>query len=58
MKKIEDSFLEDLFYSIMDTRKEKEPSKSYEIEELPEDLKDLEKKKRARYEALKEKYRD
>jgi flagellar motility protein MotE (MotC chaperone) len=58
MKKIEDSFLEDLFYSIMDNRKEREPSKSEKVEELPEDLKDLEKKKRARYEALKEKYKD
>jgi len=58
MKKIEDNLLEDLFYSIMDNRKEREPSKSEEVEELPEDLKDLEKKKRARYEALKEKYKD
>jgi flagellar motility protein MotE (MotC chaperone) len=58
MKKIEDNLLEDLFYSIMDNRKEREPSKSDEIEEVPEDLKDLEKKKRARYEALKEKYKD
>jgi hypothetical protein len=58
MKKIEDNLLEDLFYSIMDNRKEREPSKSEEVEELPEDLKNLEKKKRARYEALKEKYKD
>ena len=59
MKKIEDNLLEDLFYSIMGGRKEREPTKSEELEqELPEDLKLLEKKKRARYEALKEKYKD
>jgi hypothetical protein len=59
MKKIEDSFLEDLFYSIMDGRKERKPAEGEELEqELPEDLKRLENKKRARYEALKEKYKD
>lgn len=59
MKKIEDNLLEDLFYSIMDNRKEREPTESEELEqELPEDLKLLENKKRARYEAIKEKYKD
>ena len=58
MKKIEDNLLEDLFYSIMNGRKEREPTESEELEqELPEDLKRLENKKRARYEAIKEKYR-
>lgn len=59
MKKVEDSFLEDLFYSIMNGRKEREPTESEELEqELPEDLKRLENKKCARYEAIKEKYKD
>jgi hypothetical protein len=57
MKKIEDNLLEDLVYSIMDSRKapKREPT---EEPELPEDLKELEEKRRARYEALLEKYRD
>jgi len=59
MKKIEDNLLEDLFYSIMNGRKEREPTESEELEqELPEDLKRLENKKRTRYEAIKEKYKD
>jgi hypothetical protein len=57
MKKIEDNLLEDLLYSIMDSRKE--PQNPPEPEpELPEDMKRLERIKRARYEALKEKYKD
>jgi hypothetical protein len=57
MKKIEDNLLEDLLYSIMDSRKEpkQEPAKK---PELPDDLKRMEDMKRARYEALLDKYRD
>lgn len=57
MKRIEDNLLEDLLYSIMDSRKEpkKEPM---EEPQLSEDMQRLENLKRARYEALKEKYKD
>lgn len=57
MKRIEDNLLEDLLYSIMDSRKEpkKEPM---EEPQLSEDMQRLENMKRARYEALKEKYKD
>jgi hypothetical protein len=57
MKKIEDNLLEDLVYSIMNSRKEpkQEPA---EKPELPDDLKRMEDMKRARYEALLDKYRD
>lgn len=57
MKKIEDNLLEDLLYSIMDSRKESKQAPIKE-EKLPEDLRQLEDLKRARYEALKEKYKD
>ena len=57
MKKIEDNLLEDLVYSIMDSRKG-EKSKTDENQELPDDLKKLEQKKKARYEALLDKYKD
>lgn len=57
MKKIEDNLLEDLVYSIMDSRKEPKRESAQEAQ-LPEDLKRLEDLKRARYEALKEKYKD
>jgi hypothetical protein len=57
MKKIEDNLLEDLLYSIMDNRKESKQEPAMEPE-LSEDMKLLEEKKRARYEALKEKYKD
>jgi hypothetical protein len=57
MKKIEDNLLEDLLYSIMDNRKESKQEPTIEPE-LPEDMKELEDLKRARYEALKEKYKD
>lgn len=57
MKRIEDNLLEDLLYSIMDSRKE--PKELPQLEpELPEDMKNLEARKRARYEALLEKYKD
>jgi hypothetical protein len=57
MKKIDDNLLEDLAYSIMDSRKESRQEPVQE-EELPEDLKKLEDKRRARYEALLNKYKD
>ena len=57
MKKIEDNLLEDLVYSIMDSRKELKQQPTPETQ-LPEDLKQLEEMKRARYEALLEKYKD
>jgi hypothetical protein len=57
MKKIEDNLLEDLLYSIMDSRKEPKQEPIPEPE-LSEDMKNLEERKRARYEALKEKYKD
>ena len=57
MKTIEDNLLEDLIYSIIDSRKE--PKQPPQVEpELPADMKELEDRKRARYEALKEKYKD
>jgi hypothetical protein len=57
MKTIEDNLLEDLLYSIMDSRKEpKSPPPSEP--KLPDDLQQLEDLKRARYEALLEKYKD
>lgn len=57
MKELDDNLLNSLLWSIMESRKEpkQEPS---EVPELPEDLKRLEEMKRARYEALKEKYKD
>lgn len=57
MKRIEGNLLEDLVYSIMDSRKEPKNPPPQEPE-LPEDLKQLEDLKRARYEALLEKYKD
>jgi hypothetical protein len=49
--------LNDIFYKIQDSRKEK-AVKELEQPELPEDLKNLENKKRARYEAILDKYKD
>jgi hypothetical protein len=49
--------LNDIFYKIQDSRKEK-AIKELEQPELPEDLKSLEDKKRARYEAILDKYKD
>lgn len=57
MKKIDDNLLEDLLYSIMDSRKEPKHPPQPEPE-LPEDMKNLEARKRARYEALLDKYKD
>ena len=49
--------LNDIFYKIQDSRKDK-PLKELEQPELPEDLKNLEDRKRARYEAILDKYKD
>lgn len=57
MKRIEDNLLEDLLYSIMDSREEPKNPPQPEPE-LPEDMKNLEARKRARYEALLDKYKD
>jgi hypothetical protein len=57
MKKIEDNLLEDLVYSIMDSRKDLKQEPAQEPT-LPDELKRLEDMKRARYEALLEKYKD
>lgn len=57
MKELDDNLLNTLVQSILESRKEprREP---FEEPELPEDVKQLEERKRARYEALKEKYKD
>lgn len=57
MKKIEDNLLEDLAYSIIDSRKNSKREPAQETN-LPEDLKQLEDIKRARYEALLKKYKE
>jgi hypothetical protein len=53
MKELDDNMLNQLIQSILENRKEPvmEP-------ELPEDMKELEDLKRARYEALQKKYKD
>ena len=57
MKELDDNLLNQLVQSILDNRKE--PKREPAIEpELPDDMKQLEEMKRARYEALKEKYKD
>jgi hypothetical protein len=58
MKKLDDNIFNALFHKLSISRK---PAKQDEEElepELDEDLKRLEEKKRARFEALKEKYKD
>jgi hypothetical protein len=57
MKELDDNLLNTLVQSILESRKE--PKQEPGIEpELPEDIKRLEDLKRARYEALLEKYKD
>jgi hypothetical protein len=57
MKELDDNLLNQLIQSILDNRKE--PKREPAVEpELPDDMKQLEEMKRARYEALKEKYKD
>jgi hypothetical protein len=57
MKELDDNLLNQLVQSILENRREpkREPA---EEPELPDDMKQLEELKRARYEALKEKYKD
>lgn len=57
MKEIDDNLLEDLVYAIMDSRKEPRNPPPAEPK-LPEDLQRIEDIKRARYEALLDKYRE
>jgi hypothetical protein len=57
MKELDDNLLNQLVQSIMENRKEPKREPAAEIE-LPDDMKELEDLKRARYEALKEKYKD
>lgn len=60
-KNLEDNkvtdILNDLFYKIHDSRKDKS-IEQLDQSELPEDLKNLEDRKRARYEAILNKYKD
>lgn len=58
MKKIESNLLEDLVYAIINNRKEREPVELPLETELPDDIQKLEDVKRARYEALLDKYKD
>ncbi len=57
MRELDDNLLNQLIQSILENRREpkQEPA---EEPELPEDMKRLEDMKRARYETLKEKYKD
>lgn len=57
MKELDDNLLNQLIQSILESRKEPK-QEPIEQPELPEDMKELEDRKRARYEALKQKYRD
>lgn len=57
MKELDDNLLNQLVQSILESRKEPKQQPAAEPE-LPEDMKRLEELKRARYEALKEKYKD
>lgn len=57
MKELDDNLLNQLVQSILENRKEPKEEPSVETD-LPDDMKRLEDMKRARYEALKEKYKD
>lgn len=57
MKELDDNLLNQLLWSIMESRKEPKEVPNKEPE-MPEDMKRLEDMKRARYKALKEKYKD
>lgn len=57
MKELDDNLLNQLLWSIMESRKEPKEVPNKEPE-MPEDMKRLEDMERARYEALKEKYKD
>jgi hypothetical protein len=59
MKKLDDNIFNALFHKLANSRKPAKQEEEDELEpEMDEDLKRLEQKKRARYEALKEKYKD
>jgi hypothetical protein len=58
MKELDDNLLNQLVQSIMDSRKEPKREPATAEIDLPDDIKELEDLKRARYEALKEKYKD
>ena len=57
MKELDDNLLNQLVQSIMEGRREPKQQPVPEPQ-LPDDMKQLEELKRARYEALKEKYKD
>lgn len=57
MKELDDNMLNQLIQSILENRKEPKQEPAVEPE-LPEDMKQLEELKRARYEALQKKYKD
>ena len=57
MKELDDNLLNQLVQSIMESRKEPKQQPMQEPR-LPDDIKQLEDLKRARYEVLKEKYKD
>lgn len=57
MKELDDNILSSLVNAIIDSRKEPQVEPEPEPE-LPDDMKHLEDMKRARYEALLEKYKD
>lgn len=57
MKELDDNLLNTLVQSILENRKKPKQEPAVEPE-LPDDMKQLEEMKRARYEALKEKYKD
>jgi hypothetical protein len=58
MKKLDDNILNALFHKLADSRKPAKDDEEDVEPEMDEDMKELEKKKRARFEALKEKYKD
>jgi hypothetical protein len=57
MKELDDNLLNQLVQSILESRKEPKPQPVQE-QGLPDDMKELEDLKRARYEALQQKYKD
>lgn len=58
MKELDDNLLNALFHSIVSDELDRDRRNLVEEPELPEDLKRMEDLKRARYEALLEKYKD
>lgn len=58
MKELDDNLLNALFHSIVNDELDRDRRNLVKEPELPEDLKRMEDLKRARYEALLEKYKD